>query len=136
VNKMVESTRKWACVSLLAAAAVLSVGASAATAAPGDPTAEECAIIAADAAKNGTTIAAELAKVGGGTCPDVLGVTIAPAKTPISVAVLPAAVAASGTLPKSGNDVSGTLAIAGIACLVGGALVMVNRKRSAPPTSD
>ncbi len=130
---MAGSTRKRVCVVLLSAVTTLSVGAGAATAAPGDPTADECAIIAANATTNSTDFVSELAKSGGGTCPDVLGVTVAPARIP--VAVKPA-VAASATLPKSGSNVSGTLTIAGIACLVGGALVIVNRKRSALATSD
>ncbi len=135
MKKMAESTRRWACVVLMAATAVLSLGASAVTAAPGDPTAEECAIIAQNAVTNKTDFASELAKSGGGTCPDptVRGVTVTPAQNPVAVK---AAVAASGTLPKSGGNISGTLTIAGAACLVGGALVLVNRKRRALPTSD
>ena len=133
MKKMAESTRRWACVVLMAVTAALSLGASAATAAPGDPTADECAIIAQNAVTNKTDFASELAKSGGGTCPDVLGVTVVPAQNPVAVK---AAVAASGTLPKSGGNIGGTLTIAGVACLVGGALVLVNRKRRALPTSD
>ncbi len=135
MKKIAESTRRWACVVLLSGAAVLTIGASAARADRGDPTAGECAIIAANAVTNSTDFATELANAGGGNCPDVLGVSVVPARNPVSVKPA-AAVAASGTLPKSGGNISGTLTIAGVACLVGGALVVVNRKRRDVPTPD
>jgi LPXTG-motif cell wall-anchored protein len=133
VKTLAGSTRRWACVVLLSAATVLSIGASAATADPDDPTAAECAIIAQNAVTNSTDFQSELAKTGT-KCPEVAGVTVTPAGKP--VAVKPAAVVASGTLPKSGGNIGGTLTIAGLACLAGGSLLLVNRKRKALPTPD
>ncbi len=138
MNTLVESTRRWACVVLLSAATVITVGTTTASADRGDPTADECKIIAANAVTNNTDFATELEKAGGGTCPEVLGVSIAPAGNPVSVKA-PAAgavVAASRTLPKSGNNIGGTLTVAGVACLAGGTLLIVNRKRKALPTTD
>jgi LPXTG-motif cell wall-anchored protein len=136
VNTLAESTRRWVCVVLLSAATILSIGASAASADPNDPTAEECAIIAQNAVTNSTDFQSELAKTGT-KCPipvNVSGVTVKPAGNP--VAVKPAAVVAAGTLPKSGSNIGGTLTIAGLACLAGGSLLLVNRKRKALPTPD
>ena len=136
MNTLAGSTRRWACVVLLSAATVLSIGATAARADKGDPTAEECRIIAANAVTNSTDFATELANSGGGECPNVLGVTVAPARNPVTVKAAPAVVAASATLPKSGGNIGGTLTIAGLACLAGGGLLLVNRKRKALPTPD
>jgi LPXTG-motif cell wall-anchored protein len=133
VNTLAGSTRRWACVVLLSAATILSIGASAASAGPDDPTADECAIIAQNAATNSTDFQSELAKTGT-KCPDVAGVTVTPAAKPAVVKA--AAVVASGTLPKSGGNIGGTLTIAGVACLAGGSLLLVNRKRKALPTPD
>lgn len=95
---------------------------------PGDPTASECQIFAQQAVNKGVTFEAELAANGGGTCPSttttaasVLAVNVKPA----AAAVLPSAV-----LPKSGSNITGPVTLASLAILVGGALVIINRRRT------
>lgn len=97
-----------------------------AVAIPGDPTASECAVIAQQAAAKGVPFATELANQGGGLCPTpttttstsavVLGNSVAPTST--------------GTLPKSGSDVSGIVTMAAAATALGVGLLIINRRRS------
>jgi LPXTG-motif cell wall-anchored protein len=98
-----------------------------AVAIPGEPTASECQIIAQQAVNKGVTFEAELAANGGGVCPtptvaSVLGATVKPA------VVAPASVPAAG-LPKTGGNAVGPLTLASMAILIGGALVIINRRR-------
>jgi hypothetical protein len=116
------------------AGTIVSVGlalgwaaAAGAVAVPGEPTASECQIIAQQAVNKGVTFEAELAANGGGVCPaaTVLGVTVKPA------VVVAATVPAAG-LPKSGGNVTGPLTLGSMAILIGGALVIINRRRATP----
>ena len=123
--------------------AVLVTGSSSlagAVAIPGDPTPAECAVIAQQAIDKGISFAQELANQGGGTCPTpavvtttsttglVLGNTVVQAVTTSTTT----AKVASGTLPKSGGDATGTLVAGGILVLLGVALLVVNRRRTPP----
>ena len=125
--------------------AVLVMGASSmagAVAIPGDPTPAECAVIAQQAVDKGISFAQELANQGGGTCPTV-ATTLAPTTSttvvvrgntvvnavPTSTTV---AKVAAGTLPKSGASTTGPLVAGGILVLLGGTLLLVNRRRTTP----
>ena len=120
------------------AGTIVSVGlafggasAAGAVAVPGEPTASECQIIAQQAVNKGVTLEEELAANGGGICPaTVLGVTVKPA-----VVVVAASVPAAG-LPKSGSNVTGPLMLGSMAVLIGGALVIVNRRRASPAVAE
>lgn len=99
---------------------------------PGDPTPNECSVIAQQAVDRGVSFAAELEAQGGGTCP-VVAPTTAP--TVLAATALPtsATVKASGvvtSLPKSGTNATGTLVAGGVLVLLGGALLVINRRRS------
>jgi hypothetical protein len=123
------------------AGTIVSVGlamgwaaAAGAVAVPGEPTASECQIIAQQAVNKGVTFEAELAANGGGVCPtttvaSVLAATVKPA------VVVAATVPAAG-LPKSGGNVTGPLAIGSMAILIGGALVIINRRRLTPALTE
>jgi LPXTG-motif cell wall-anchored protein len=123
--------------------AVLVTGASSlagAVAIPGDPTPAECAVIAQQAIDKGISFAQELANQGGGNCPTpavttisstVLGNTVVNAVT-TSKPTTTVKVLAGGTLPKSGGNATGTLVAGGILVLLGGTLVLVNRRRTTP----
>jgi LPXTG-motif cell wall-anchored protein len=123
------------------AGTIVSVGlalgwaaAAGAVAIPGEPTASECQIIAQQAVNKGVTFEAELAANGGGVCPtttvaNVLGATAKPA------VVLAASVPAAG-LPRTGSNTSGPLTIGSIALLIGGALLIINRRRPAPAVAS
>jgi hypothetical protein len=120
------------------AGTIVSVGlalgwasAAGAVAIPGEPTASECQIIAQQAVNNGVTFEAELAANGGGVCPTpiVLAATVKPA------VVVAATVPAAG-LPKSGSNVTGPLTLGSMAVLIGGALVIINRRRATPALSE
>ena len=108
-------------------AMTVASGASAVTN-PGDPTASECLIIAQQAVNKGVTFEAELAASGGGTCPS----TTTTAASVLAVNVKPGVAAAlpSAALPKSGSNITGPLMLASLAILVGGALVIINRRRT------
>jgi LPXTG-motif cell wall-anchored protein len=124
--------------------AVLVTGASSlagAVAIPGDPTPAECAVIAQQAIDKGIPFAQELANQGGGTCPTpavttisstVLGNTVVNAVTTSTKPTTTVKVLAGGTLPKSGGNATGTLIAGGILVLLGGTLVLVNRRRTTP----
>ncbi len=119
----------WTAGTIFAMGVALGWGTPAgAVANPGEPTASECQIIAQQAVNKGNTFEAELAANGGGVCPaaTVLGVTVQPA-----VVVVPASVPAA-VLPKSGGNVTGPLTLASLAVLIGGALVIINRRRATP----
>ncbi len=120
--------------------AVLVTGASSlagAVAIPGDPTPAECAVIAQQAIDKGISFVAELANQGGGNCPipatpsTVLGNTVVNAVT-TSITSTTTAKVVAGTLPKSGGNATGTLVVGGVLVVLGGALVLVNRRRTPP----
>ncbi len=122
------------------AATIVSVGlalgwasAAGAVAIPGEPTASECQIIAQQALDNGVTFEAGLAANGGGVCPaaSVLGVTVKPAVVVAAAAAVPAA-----ALPKSGSNVTGPLMLGSMAILIGGALIIINRRRTTPAVAE
>ena len=98
-----------------------------AVAVPGEPTASECQIIAQQAVNKGVTFEAELVANGGGVCPTsiVLAATVKPA------VVVAATIPAAG-LPKSGGNITGPLFLGSLAILIGGALVIINRRRATP----
>jgi LPXTG-motif cell wall-anchored protein len=119
---------------MFTAGTIVSVGlalgwaaAAGAVAIPGEPTASECQIIAQQAVNKGVSFAAELAANGGGVCPApvVLAATVKPA------VVVAASVPAAG-LPKTGSNFNGTLTLGSMAVLIGGALVIINRRRATP----
>jgi LPXTG-motif cell wall-anchored protein len=118
-------------------------GLAGAVAIPGDPTPAECAVIAQQAIDKGIPFADELANQGGGNCPipaatttasSVLGNTVVnavatsstSAKANTTVKVL------ATTLPKSGGNATGTLVAGGILVLLGGTLLLINRRRTKP----
>jgi LPXTG-motif cell wall-anchored protein len=94
-----------------------------ASAAPGDPTAEECAVIAAQAVINNRTPQAQLIIAGGGTC--VFAATTTTAATVLAATAVP-----KTGLPKTGSDVRYPLAVGAAAITLGGAIVLINRRRS------
>jgi LPXTG-motif cell wall-anchored protein len=101
--------------------------ATTATAGPGDPTAEECAVIAEQARVKGISPEEQLALSGGGVCDfTVLGVTVAP----VTVAPVTAAPAVKGSgLPKTGSDIGPTIALGSAAVVIGASIVLVVRRR-------
>jgi LPXTG-motif cell wall-anchored protein len=102
--------------------------ATTATAGPGDPTADECEVIAEQARIKGISPEAQLALSGGGVCKfDVLGVTVAPV-TAVPVTAAPVAVKGSG-LPKTGSDIGPTIALGSAAVVIGASIVLMVRRR-------
>jgi LPXTG-motif cell wall-anchored protein len=95
-----------------------------AMAAPGDPTAEECAVIAAQAVINNRTPERQLELSGGGTC-------VFPATTTTTAVVLAATVVPKAGLPKTGSDIYPTLGVGAAAIGIGGAIILINRRRTA-----
>jgi LPXTG-motif cell wall-anchored protein len=126
--------------------AVLMSGASSlagAVAVPGDPTPVECAVIAQQAIDKGIPFADELANQGGGNCPipaatttasSVLGNTVVNAVATSSTSAKAATTVKvlATTLPKSGGNATGTLVAGGVLVLLGGTLLLVNRRRTKP----
>ena len=93
---------------------------------PGDPTAGECAVIAAQAVINGRTPEAQLVVSGGGTC-------VFPATTTTAATVLAVTITPKSSLPKTGSDIRQPLTLGAVAVGLGGAIVLINRRRAAAP---
>ncbi len=110
----------------LAIASALAGFGGIAHAVPGDPTASECAVIAAQAEINHRTPEAELAAQGGGAC-------VFPSTTTTSATVLAVAVVPRSKLPGTGSDVRTPLTMGAVAVGLGGAIVLINRRRAAAP---
>jgi LPXTG-motif cell wall-anchored protein len=111
-----------ACGGVLTISGVLGALSFHAAAFAGDPTAEECAVIAAQAVINNRTPQAQLALSGGGTCvfpsttaPTVLAVTVAP----------------KSALPKTGSNIVPPLALGGATVAIGATMMVINRRRRA-----
>lgn len=115
----------WIGASALAGGLLMSAG-GVAQAIPGDPTASECAVIAAQAVLNNRTPEAELAAQGGGNC--VFAATTTTAATVLAVTVVP-----KSKLPGTGSDIRQPLTMGAVAVGLGGAIVLINRRRAAAP---
>jgi LPXTG-motif cell wall-anchored protein len=103
--------------------------ATTATAGRGDPTADECRVIAEQAKQNNRSPQEQLGLSGGGECDFdfILGVTVAPV-TAAPVTAAPVAVKGSG-LPKTGSDIGPTIALGSAAVVIGASIVLMVRRR-------
>jgi LPXTG-motif cell wall-anchored protein len=105
-----------------------------ATAGPGDPTAEECRVIAEQAIAKGITPEEQLALSGGGICDfaTILGVTVAPGTgapaTGAPATAAPATVKGS-SLPKTGSSIGPIIALGSAALVFGVSILLLVRRR-------